>query len=55
MDHNVQDHDTSSYLNSNKSNEWSREHVDVFIESFEESKRRKKNKNTTAVDVLMEN
>jgi len=33
--------------------EWSKDHVGTFIENFEESKRRKKNKNTTAVDVLI--
>lgn len=55
-DYNTQDHDLgSSYVKPNKSSEWSRDHVDDFIESFEETKRRKKNKNTTAVDVLMEN
>jgi len=37
---------------SNKG-EWSRDHIDSFIEDFEETKRRKKNKNTTAIDVLM--
>ena len=52
MDRSSQDHDTDTYVNS-KTTEWSREHVDVFIESFEESKRRKKNRNTTAVDVLI--
>ena len=52
LDRASQDHDTDSYVNS-KTSEWSREHVDVFIESFEESKRRKKNRNTTAVDLLI--
>ena len=52
LDRSSQDHDTDSYVNS-KTSEWSREHVDVFIESFEESKRRKKNRNTTAVDLLI--
>tara|TARA_Y100000004_G_scaffold35959_1_gene38515 strand:+ start:756 stop:1316 length:561 start_codon:yes stop_codon:yes gene_type:complete len=52
LDRSSQEHDTDTYINS-KTSEWSREHVDVFIESFEESKRRKKNRNTTAVDVLI--
>tara|TARA_B100000424_G_scaffold114759_2_gene86509 strand:+ start:3187 stop:3747 length:561 start_codon:yes stop_codon:yes gene_type:complete len=52
LDRASQDHDTDTYVNS-KTSEWSREHVDVFIESFEESKRRKKNRNTTAVDLLI--
>ena len=52
LDRSSQEHDTDTYVNS-KTSEWSREHVDVFIESFEESKRRKKNRNTTAVDVLI--
>ena len=52
LDRSSQDHDTDTYVNS-KTSEWSREHVDVFIESFEESKRRKKNRNTTAVDLLI--
>ena len=52
LDRSSQEHDTDTYINS-KTSEWSREHVDVFIESFEENKRRKKNRNTTAVDVLI--
>jgi len=48
-----QDHDSSDYTPAGKANEWSREHVGVFIESFEETKRRKKNRNTTAIDVLI--
>lgn len=52
LDRSSQEHDTDTYINS-KTSEWSRGHVDVFIESFEESKRRKKNRNTTAVDVLI--
>ena len=52
LDRSSQEHATDTYINS-KTSEWSREHVDVFIESFEESKRRKKNRNTTAEDVLI--
>ena len=52
LDRSSQEHDTDTYINS-KTSEWSRDHVDVFSESFEESKRRKKNRNTTAVDVLI--
>ena len=47
-----QGHD-SSYVPQGKMSEWSKDHVGTFIENFEESKRRKKNKNTTAVDVLI--
>jgi len=50
-----QDHDSSDYTPAGKANEWSREHVGEFIESFEETKRRKKNRNTTAIDVLINN
>tara|TARA_Y100000593_G_C4284260_1_gene324508 strand:+ start:935 stop:1489 length:555 start_codon:yes stop_codon:yes gene_type:complete len=46
--------DTTDYVLSGKTNEWSREHVGVFIENFEETKRRKKNKNSTAVDILIQ-
>jgi hypothetical protein len=50
----LQKHDVGSdYRHHAKSNEWSRDHVGVFIESFEETKRRKRQKNTTAVDILM--
>ena len=50
----LQKHDVGSdYRQHAKSNEWSRDHVGVFIESFEETKRRKRQKNTTAVDILM--
>ena len=47
-----QGHD-ASYVPQGKMSEWSKDHVGTFIENFEESKRRKKNKNTTAVDVLI--
>jgi exonuclease III len=47
-----QRHD-SNYVPQGKMSEWSKDHVGTFIENFEESKRRKKNKNTTAVDVLI--
>ena len=53
LNRNTQDHDTETYSGTNKTSEWSRDHVDYFIESFEESKRRKRNKNTTAIDVLI--
>ena len=50
----LQKHDIGSdYRQSAKTNEWSQDHVGVFIESFEETKRRKRQKNTTAVDILM--
>jgi len=48
----TQKHD-SSFVPQGKMNEWTKDHVGNFIENFEESKRRKKNKNTTAVDVLI--
>jgi len=53
LDRATQGHDTETYSNSNKTSEWSRDHVDHFIESFEETKRRKRNKNSMAVDVLI--
>ena len=50
-----QDHDAGDYKNS-KATEWNRDHIDTFIENFEETKRKKKkNKATTPVDVLMNN
>ena len=50
-----QAHDSSDYTPAGKANEWSREHVSVFIETFEETKRRKRNKNKNAmpIDVLL--
>jgi len=49
-----QDHDNTDYTAPSKMNEWTRDHVGHFIENFEETKRRKKrNKNTTAIDVLI--
>ncbi len=51
---NLQKHDIgSNYRTSAKSNEWSRDHVGNFIENFEETKRRKRQKDTTAIDILM--
>ena len=49
----TQDHD-SGFIPQGKMNEWTKDHVGNFIENFEESKRRKKNKNTTAIDVLID-
>jgi len=53
MTSDTQDHDASDYSMNGKMNEWTKDHVSVFIENFEETKRRKKNKNTTAIDLLM--
>ena len=50
----TQEGDTTDYVLSGKATEWSNEHVGIFIENFEETKRRKKNKNTSAVDVLIQ-
>jgi len=53
MNYDTQDHDGGTdYVNKSKADEWSRDHIDVFIENFEETKRRKRNRNT-AVDTLM--
>jgi len=39
---NLQEGDSGDYnITSHKSKEWSREHIDVFIENFEETKRKK--------------
>ena len=48
-----QSHD-DSYVPQGKMNEWTRDHVGNFIQNFEDTKRRKKNKNSTAIDVLMD-
>ena len=48
-----QSHD-DSYIPQSKMNEWTRDHVGNFIQNFEETKRRKKNKNSTAIDVLID-
>lgn len=48
-------HDGTDYRQPKKLTEWDIDHVGRFIEDFEENKRKKKkNKNTTAVDKLME-
>jgi len=50
-----QSHDTFDYTSPTKMNEWTRDHVGNFIEDFEEGNRRKKkNKNTIPVDVLID-
>tara|TARA_A100001515_G_scaffold144599_1_gene149179 strand:- start:828 stop:1379 length:552 start_codon:yes stop_codon:yes gene_type:complete len=48
-----QSHD-DSYVPQGKMSEWSKDHVGNFIQNFEETKRRKKNKTSTAIDVLIE-
>ncbi len=50
-----QSHDNNDYSN-NKANEWNRDHIDEFIENFEEKRKvKKKNIDTTPVDTLMDN
>lgn len=47
--------DTTDY-SSKKANEWNRDHIDEFIETFEEKRKiKKKNIDTTEVDILMGN
>jgi len=48
----IQDHDSAPIKNS-KSNEWSRDHIDTFIEDFEEKLKQKKI-GIKPVDVFME-
>ena len=50
----VQAGDKNTYETSIKMSEWSQEYTGNFIEQFEENKRKKKkNKTTTPIDILI--